>query len=156
MLNPPKGILIYLICFTGVFLFFTTFSISKVYSYFSKIKTIEGNTVFAGTWTNYDFSTPIKSAESVGTLLTLKRFNTLYQHLVLDLRQTISEKEFVESMENSTITGFEVISEPNYKTSNQVEVKTKVSYENGSTKSFISVFNYEDGEWKLLGTVESD
>ena len=109
-----------------------------------------------GTWTNYDFSTPTKAAESVGMLLISKRFNTLYQHLVSDLKETISEKEFAESMKNSTIIDYKVSSEPKYKTSKQAEVKTKISYGNGATKSFISVFNYEGGEWKLLGTAESD
>ncbi|MBU1016669.1 MAG: hypothetical protein ABIJ36_00570 [Patescibacteria group bacterium] len=148
--NTNKTILIPFVLVT-TFLFFLP---QKARAFFTKEVFINSNLISAGYWEEYDFTTPLKAGESVGKLWLAGNFNVLYDNLAKDLSGIYTKEEFVNALKDSKIAGFEIVGDTVYTNSAQAYVVMKIRYADNSSREYKTVFNYEDGSWKLLGTKE--
>lgn len=146
--NTNKTVLIILILALALLFFLP----QKSYGFFTKSYQVRENTISAAFWGSYDFSTPLKAGESVGNLFLSGNFNTLYENLADDLAGIYTKKEFVDSLKGAKIAGFEIKGDAVYTNATQAYVVMKIKYLNKSFQEYKTVFNYENGSWKLLGT----
>jgi len=124
------------------------------YAFFTKDIFVNGNMVSAGYWYSYDFSTPLKASYSVGELWSAKNFGVLYDNLAQDLSGIYTKDEFIESLKDAAIACFEVVGDAVYLNSKQAYTIINIRYLDNSSKNYKTVFNYERGGWRLLGTKE--
>ncbi|MFH1566142.1 MAG: hypothetical protein ABIB98_03025 [bacterium] len=146
--NTNKAVLIILI----LALAFWFFLPRKSHGFFTKSYQVSENTISATFWESYDFSTPLKAGESVGNLFLSGNFNILYENLAEDLAGIYTKMEFATSLKDAKIAGFEIYGDAVYTNTTQAYVVMKIKYLNRSFQEYKTVFNYENGSWKLLGT----
>jgi len=124
----------------------------KSLAFFTKETTLNSNSISAGYWEKYDFSNPKTAANSIGKILLAKNFGLLYTNLAKDLAGIYTKEEFIKALGNAKITSFKIIGDTVYTNSKQAYIVMEITYPEGSLEKYKTVLNYEEGQWKLLGT----
>ena len=62
----------------------------------------------------------------------------------------------MKSLQDTHIKEFEIEGNAIYRNNTQAYVVTKIKYLDNKTQEYKTIFNYEQGSWKLLGTVLAD
>jgi len=137
----------------GTFFIFLISS-QRLYSYFSKGAVLGGNHISVISKT-YDLSSPQNAANAIGQMFLAKDYGSLYESFDAKLKQMLTQEEFIDTFDDSYyVTGFNILSAPQYTSSTQVYLEMRLTYNTGDAKVFDVIFNRNGSKWLLLGTVE--